>query len=262
MSNHLKIIENAVLKAGKILARDFGEVENLQVSKKGPGNFVTSADLKVERILIEELQASFPDYSILSEEAGYIKGTDERYTFIIDPIDGTSNFMHALPFFCISVGLQEKVGNKEKMIAGVVYAPALNELFTAEEGQGALMNDRRLLVSGRTGFEESLFAGYISRTDEKQRDKDMKAMEVIKAHTRMYGAAALELCYVAAGKLDGMWHCNLKPWDIAAGSIIVREARGIVSEIGGGSDYIKSGSLIASNKDLYDKLNDKLVKCY
>ena len=261
--SHLKAIEKAVIKAGKILARDFGEVENLQVSQKGPGNFVTSSDLKVERILIDQFQEMFPKYTIISEERGLIEGEDDKYTIIIDPIDGTTNFMHALPFFCISVALREKLDDGTyKIVCGVTYAPALNELFMAEEGSGAYLNDQRIEVSARNDYDDCLFAGYVAKYNGEQRKSDLQAFVKLRAQTRIIGSAALEMAYVAAGKLDGMWHCNLKLWDIAAGSLLVKESRGMISEINGGDKYLDSGNIVVANSNVFEKLRERLVQCY
>lgn len=262
MSGQLHIIEKTLIKAGKILSRDFGEVENLQVSRKGPSNFVTSADLKVEKILIEEFQKAFPSYAIMSEERGFING-NSNFTFIIDPIDGTTNFMHSIPYFCISVGLQEKLANgKTQMVAAGIYAPVLNELYLAEKGSGATVNGRKLLVSARDNIEESSFACYISKYNEIRRKQDLESLSKFITNIRILGSAAMELAFVAAGKLDGMWHCNLKPWDIAAGTLLVTEARGNVSEINGGINFIESGSIIASNSNLFEKLRGLVAPCY
>lgn len=262
MSGTLNIIEKTLLKAGKVLIRDYGEIENLQVSRKGPSNFVTSADLKVEKILIEEFQRAFPKYTILSEEKGHISG-DDKFTFIIDPIDGTTNFIHGIPYFCISVGLQEKLANgKKQMVAAGIYAPALNELYLAEKGEGATVNGRRLQVSARDNMEESSFASYISKYNPQRRQQDINSLTKFITNIRILGSAAMELAFVSAGKLDGMWHANLKPWDIAAGTLLVTEARGNVSEINGGDNFIESGSIIASNSNLFEKLRNEIAPCY
>lgn len=258
---YTKVIEAACMKAGKVIKRDFGEVENLQVSKKGPGNFVTSCDLKVEKILIEEIQKSFPKFSIVSEETGNIKGESDKITFIIDPIDGTTNFMHGIPFFAISIGVLEKTAKGNELLAGVVYNPILDEFYHAERGQGAYCNSRRLFASGRDDYDMAIFSSYIARNNEEYRKRDLHIQSQIKTHTRVIGSAAMELAYVAAGKIDGMWHHNLKPWDIAAGMILVREAKGIVSEIDGGKNSLKSGNIIAANPNIFENLRSKLQEC-
>lgn len=262
---HLRQMEDALLKAGRYLARDYGEVENLQVSRKGSGSFVTSADLKAEKIIVEELRESFPDYPIVSEEAGLIKAEKEgsKYTFILDPIDGTTNFMHGLPFFCISLALQETLPNgKKEIVEAAVYTPIFDEMYVAVKGEGAKVNNKRLKVSARNKLEDGIFAAYLAKYDKKQRACDQAALNSATLHTRILGSAALELCFVAAGKLEGMWHWGLKPWDIAAGSLIVKEARGMVSEIDGGDDYLTTGSIIATNSEIFETIRKKIQPCY
>lgn len=261
--SHLREMEKAILKAGRYLARDYGEIENLQVSRKGAGSFVTSADLKAEKIVLEELRKSFPDYCVLSEEAGFVAGADGRYTFILDPIDGTTNFMHGLPFFCVSLALQEKLPNgKTEIIAAAIYAPILDEMYLAEKGEGARVNNKRLNVSARDRLEDGVFAAYLAKYDKEQRACDQNALNSAVLHTRILGSAALELCFVAAGKLEGMWHWRLHPWDIAAGSLVVKEARGQVSEISGGQNYLETGSIIAANSNIFEKIRKKIQPCY
>jgi len=263
MAKYLKIMETACLKAGRYLKRDYGELENLQVSKKSPGNFVTSADLKAEKIVIETLQESYPNIPILSEESGKIEGNDTKLSFILDPIDRTTNFMHALPFFCVSLAMQEHKPNGEtEIVAACIYAPILDELYLAEKDEGATCNGKRITVSGRDKIEGSCFAAYLAKYDLEQRESDLQALSCTKIHTRIYGSAALELAFVAAGKLEGMWHWRLRPWDIAAGILLVKEARGIVTEIDGGGNMMNTGSILATNSELYDKISGKIAKCY
>lgn len=263
LESHLKVMETAILKAGRYLNRDYGEIENLQVSKKGAGSFVTSADLKAEKIVIEELRRSYPDYTIISEEAGTIQGENEKYTFILDPIDGTTNFMHGLPLFCVSLALAELQPNgKKEIVEAAIYAPVLDEMYLAKKNEGTRMNGKRLKVSKRDRLEESAFSAYLAKYDMEQRACDLKALGGTTLHTRMIGTAALELCLVAAGKLEGMWHWGLKPWDIAAGVLMVKEAGGMVSELNGGSDYLNSGSIIAANSEIFEKLRKKIGPCY
>lgn len=262
MKGILKTLENTILKAGKVAIRDFGEIENLQVSRKGPNNFVTSADLKVERIIIEELQKAYPSIGILSEEAGLVKGTNDKMQFILDPIDGTTNFMHGLPFFCISAALVENIGGKKQPLLAVTYAPILGDMYIAEKGGGAYCNNKRLQVSARDNIDESLFACYIAKHNQEYRQKDIDTVQKVKVNARIYGSAALELAFVAAGKLDGMWHGHLKPWDLAAGVLLVQESRGMVSEINGGTGYLDSGSIIAANSSLFEELRKRVSVCY
>jgi myo-inositol-1(or 4)-monophosphatase len=255
MSHNIKILEAAALKAGKYLSRDFGEVENLQVSKKGAGDFVTSADLKSEKIIMEELTKARPDYGFLTEESGEIKGKNPKFRWIIDPIDGTTNFMHGLPHFCISIALEEKISDtKSEIIAGVIYSPILNDLYSAEKGQGATVNNRRLKTSARSEIEDCMIAGTISSRSEDVKKFDLKNFEDLKTHHRFFGSAALDLAYVAAGKFDAMWHKNLKPWDMAAGILLVNEARGMITELDGGSNPLYNGNIIASNGVIHNSL--------
>jgi len=260
-SNLIRIMEDAVVKAGRSLVRDFGEVENLQVSKKGPGDFVTSADKKSEKILINELKKLRPSYGFLVEESGEIKGADEKYRWIIDPLDGTNNFMHGLPHFCISLALAEKTPTgKEDIIAAVIYAPAYREIYTAEKGQGAYLGNRRLSVSGRTKLDEAMIATcFKPGSDEKN---EMLAIEDMAINTRILGSAALDLTYVAAGKLDIFWHDKLMPWDMAAGILLVREARGMVTEINGDADMLVNGNIVATNSNFHEKIVSTLAKYY
>ena len=214
ISPHLNIMIKASEKASKVLIRDFGEIEKLQVSNKGPSDFVTNADIKAEKIIIEELKKAKPNYSILSEEKGSEKNKDDK-TWIIDPIDGTINFLHGIPHFAISIGL--KVNNQ--IIAGVIYDPIKDEMFYAEKDNGAYFNNQRIRVSKKTNLSECLFA-----TGEKL-DTDYKFQY------RKSGSAALDMAYVAAGRYDGYFQKNLNIWDIAAGIVILNEAGGVLNEI-------------------------------
>ena len=253
-------MEDAVFKAGRALVRDFGEIEHLQVSKKGPRDFVTSADKKAEKIIIEELQKARPSYGFLTEESGEIKGEDEKWRWILDPIDGTTNFMHGMPHFCISLALEKtEVTGKKNIEAAVIYAPILNEMFRAEMGNGAFLNDKRIVPSGRKKLDDCVIAGYL-RADAQSNDINVKPFENLPSNVRILGAAALELAYVAAGKLDGFWHAGLKPWDIAAGVLIMREARGMVTEINLGSNVMESGNILATNGFIHDNLSKILSK--
>ena len=245
----LTVMIAAARKAARALARDFGEVENLQVSRKGPGDFVTNADLRAEKILFEELSKARPGYGFLLEERGEVPGTDKSNRFIIDPLDGTSNFLHGLPHFSISVALERE----RELIAGVVYDVIKDELFWAEKGQGAYLNDRRLRVSARTALADALIVtGKFS---------DLGALGRVLAATptvRRLGSAALDLAYVAAGRIDAFWERDLKAWDFAAGAVLVREAGGYAREIDG-RDFMQTGAIIAANDKLIGPLQ-KLVK--
>src|ERR1700720_3897088 len=238
----LNVMGNAALKAARALLRDFGEVEQLQVSVKGPGEFVSAADLKAERILKTELKRARPGYAMLFEEGGAEAGSDPRHRWIVDPLDGTTNFLHGIPHFAISIGL-ERDG---EIVAGIVYEPTRDEMFRAEKGAGAYLNDRRLRVSARRQLAESLVGTGIpfgERGDHPAYASTLAAVAAATSGVRRLGAAALDLAYVAAGRLDGFWEFRLAPWDIAAGLILVREAGGYLSDLAGGHDMLSSGDV-------------------
>lgn len=252
----LTVMVAAVRKAGRALSRDFGEVENLQVSRKGPADFVSNADHRSEQILFEELSKSRPGYGFLMEERGAVEGTDKTHRWIIDPLDGTLNFLHGLPHFAISVGLERE----GELVAGVVYDVVRNEMFTAEKGRGAFMNDRRLRVAARTVLQDALVVTGVAHVNREGPGKAQFMAEYARvsdatAGVRRYGAAALDLAWVAAGRFDGYWERNLAAWDIAAGAVLVREAGGVAREVDGG-DFMKTGSIIAAN----DRLAPALAK--
>ncbi len=264
-SNIIRLMEDAVLKAGKGLIRDYGELENLQVSKKGVGDFVTSADLRAEDQLIYELQKVRPKFGVLSEERPEIIGKDGEHRFIIDPLDGTKNFMHGIPYFCITVALEKKLPTgKSEIIAAVTFAPVLNEIFWAEKGEGAYLNGRRIQVSQRRNYEEGLFIGYPwhGRRDSNAAECACRELANKTGNIRIMGSSALELAYVAAGRIDGFWHDSLKPWDIAAGVLLVKEARGVVREINGGTDMLKNGNVLATNEVMSERIHSTLSRYY
>jgi len=244
---------NTARKAARGLIRDFGEVENLQVSMKGTADFVSSADIKTERLLRQELEKARPGFGFLLEEGGEVIGSDPSHRWIIDPIDGTTNFLHGIPHFAISIGL-ERDG---EIIAGVVYEPVHDELYHAEKGGGTFLNDRRLRVSARRKLDESIFATGIPFAGRDGHQDFLttapKVMEV-SAGLRRFGAAALDMAYVAAGRCEGYWESGIKPWDIAAGIILVREAGGYVSDRNGGQDMMTLGSVVAANDQLHKTL--------
>jgi myo-inositol-1(or 4)-monophosphatase len=253
----INVMVNAAYKAAKGLVRDFGEVEQLQVSKKGPADFVSQADLRSEQVLKRELTKARPDYGLLFEEGGGGAGKDSSNRWVVDPLDGTLNFLHGIPHFAISIGV-ERDGDP---YAGVIYNPVTDELYWAEKGQGAHLNERRLRVSGRRKIEESLVgtgAPFLGHGDHPILLARAKAVMAVSAGIRRMGAAALDLAYVAAGRLDGFWEETLNPWDICAGIVLVREAGGYVSEIGGGSAMMASGSVLAANDQLHRPLGDLL----
>jgi myo-inositol-1(or 4)-monophosphatase len=251
------VMERAVRKAARSLIHDFGEVENLQISMKGPGDFVSTADHQAERILKTELAKARPGYGFLLEEGGETAG-DGKHRWIIDPLDGTTNFLHGIPHFCISVAL-ERDGN---LAAGMIYDPIKDELFHAEQGTGAFVNDRRLRVSARPSLPDSVIGTGIPFRERGNHPHYLKLLEAVMGHTagvRRMGAAALDLAYVAAGRFDGFFEIGLSPWDIAAGILIVREAGGTVTDMDGGRDMLKNGHVLATNTRLAEPLG-KLLK--
>jgi myo-inositol-1(or 4)-monophosphatase len=244
----LNVMIAAARKAGRALARDFGEVENLQVSRKGPSDFVSSADIKAEKTLFEELSKARPGYGFVMEERGVVEGTDKTNRWLVDPLDGTTNFLHAIPHFAVSIGLERE----GVLVAGVIYNVVRDELFWAEKGAGAYLNDRRLRVAARADMRDALFATGTPFLGKPGHDKALKEIGNVIAKSagiRRFGSAALDLAYVAAGRFDGYWERNLNVWDIAAGAVIVREAGGTVIEVDGG-DFMQTGSILASNASL------------
>ena len=242
ISANLNIMIKATEKASKILIRDFGEIEKLQVSKKGPNDFVTNSDLKTEKILIEELQKARPNYSIISEESGVQNNKDKKNTWIIDPIDGTVNFLHGIPHFAISIALR----SNNEIISGLTFDPIKNEMFYAEKNSGAYFNNQRIRVSKKNKINDCLFVS------------GNKIKEEIDLPLRKSGCAALDMAYVASGRYDGYFQNNLNLWDIAAGIILIKEAGGVINEI----DLLnnKNIKVIASSPDINQKLLEKLGK--
>ncbi len=249
----LNVMVNAVLKAGRGLARDFGEVENLQVSLKGPGDFVSAADRRSEETLIAELTKARPGYSFLAEESGTTGGSDNVHRWIIDPLDGTTNFLHGIPIFAISVGL-EREGT---MVAGVIYNPVLNELYVAERGSGAFLNDRRMRVAGRSHLADCVIATGIPQLNRPGQPEYLKELQTIMsqaAGVRCYGSAAMDLAWTASGRFDGYWQHGLSAWDIAAGIVIAREAGVMVTDPTGGENVLEHGSIVAGNETIHRRL--------
>lgn len=258
LSPNLNVMLRAAEKAARSLNRDFGEVENLQVSRKGPGDFVSAADKRAEQIIHDELSKARAGFGFLMEESGEHKGTDGEHRFIVDPLDGTTNFLHGIPHFCISIGL-EKNG---EMIAGLILDPVKNEVFHAEKGSGAFSGKRRLRVSARNELAISVICGgdCVRRTPEVKA-RLIKAIEKVinvTAGFRRSGSAALDLAYVAAGRYEGFWENNLAPWDTAAGTLIVREAGGAVASLKGDANPVYAEILLASNMALHNNLKDML----
>jgi myo-inositol-1(or 4)-monophosphatase len=249
----LNVMVQAALKAGKSLSRDFGEVQNLQVSLKGPGDYVSQADRKAEKIVREELLKARPTYGFLGEESEEIKGTDGAHRWIVDPLDGTTNFLHGIPLFGTSIAL-ERSG---EIVAGVVYNPATDDLFTAERGGGAFVNDRRLRVSGRKNLSDSVIGCGVPHLGGRQHGRFLVQLRHVMgevAGIRRLGAASIDLAYVAAGRFDGFWEEYLSPWDVAAGVILIKEAGGFVSDLSGGSDFVEGGSIVAGNEHIHKAL--------
>jgi len=248
----------AARKAGRHLVRDLGELENLQVSMKGPADFVSSADTRTERILIEELTRTRPGYGFLSEESGTIEGKDKTHRFIIDPIDGTTNFLHGIPHFAISIGL-ERDG---QLVSGVVFNPVTDEMYVAEKGHGAYLNDKRLRVAARKKLNETIWATgipFLGRPGHELFANELAAIMGATAGVRRFGAASLDLAYVAAGRFDGYWERNLNAWDVAAGILLVKEAGGVVTDLNGGSDALNGGQVLTANEHLHPTIL-KLLK--
>ena len=259
ISANINVIIKACEKASKTLIRDFGEIEKLQVSVKGPSDFVSSADKKAEKILINELKKSRPDYSFLSEEAGEIKSENSEYKWIIDPIDGTLNFLHGIPHFAISVALEKK----NEIICGVIYDPIKNEMFMAEKEKGSFLNNSRIRVSSRKKLRECMIITGGPKFNSKNKDLNFseykKISNYLHSPIRKMGSATLDMAYVAAGRADGFFQRNLNYWDIAAGIIIVKEAGGMIADYSGKSNYVNTGNIVATNsfinRDLIDLIN-------
>ena len=249
----LNVMTKAARRAGRTLKRDFGEVENLQVSMKGPANFVSAADRRSEEILLEELTKARPGYGFLGEEGGRREGDDKTHTWIVDPLDGTTNFLHGIPQFCISIAL-EREGT---IVAALIYNPANEELFTAERGKGAFLNDQRLRVAGRQHLSDAVVAcglPHLGRGDLGLFRREFANVQGKVAGIRRFGSAALDLAWTAAGRLDGYWERNLSPWDMAAGILLVREAGGYVADLDGKDEMLAKGHIIVGNETMQREL--------
>jgi myo-inositol-1(or 4)-monophosphatase len=253
----LNVMIKAARKAGRTLKRDFGEVEHLQVSLKGPADFVTAADRRAEETLYEELLHARPGYGFLGEEGGKREGADKTHTWIVDPLDGTSNFLHGIPHFAVSIAL-EREGT---IIAGLVYNPANDDLFTAERGKGAFLNDQRLRVAARRRLLDAVFTcglPHHGRGDLALGLKEIAAVQDKVAGLRRFGAAALDMAWVAAGRFDGYWERNISPWDVAAGIVLVREAGGYATDLDGGESPHQTGDVLAGNEMIHRELQRAL----
>jgi myo-inositol-1(or 4)-monophosphatase len=254
----MTVMVAAAEKAGRALKRDFGEVENLQVSRKGPGDFVSAADVKTEKTLVAELTKARPNFGFMLEEGGTISGADAEHRWIIDPIDGTTNFIHGIPHFAVSLALQRGA----EIIAGLVYNPVTDDLFTAEKGGGAFHNNRRLRVSARRSLDDAVIATGIPHKGRPGHDDFLAQAARVMAATagvRRFGTASLDLAFVAAGRFDGFWEMGLKPWDMAAGLLLVQEAGGFVSDLFGPGSPLDTGNVLAANADLYAPLRKTIL---
>jgi len=254
-SANVNVMVKACRKAAKILIRDFGEIENLQVSLKGPGDFVTASDKKVEKVLVNELQKARPTYSILSEEIGKITN-DESFKWIIDPIDGTANFLHGIPHFAISIGLE----HEGEIICGIIYDPIKDEMFVAEKGNGSYLNNQRMRVSSRSKLKDCIIFTGGPKKESKDRELALKEYNNFSSKVlipiRKMGSASLDMAYVAAGRCDGFWQRNLNYWDIAAGIILVKESGGFVTDFHGENEYIQNKTILVTNS----KINNEMIE--
>lgn len=255
----MNVMVQAAMKAGRSLARDYGEVQNLQVSMKGPADYVSQADRKAEEIVKNELSKARPDFGFLMEESGEIFGRDGDHRFIVDPLDGTTNFLHGIPFFAVSIAM-ERHG---QIVAGVIYNPALDELFTAERGGGVFLNDRRMRVAGRRKLEDCVIGTgipHLGRGHHGHYLVELRNVMSDVAGVRRMGAAALDLAYVAAGRLDGFWEDNLQAWDMAAGILMIREAGGFVTDKDGGQNILEKKNIVAGNEIIHGALMKAIKK--
>lgn len=255
----LNVMVQAAMKAGRSLARDFGEVQNLQVSLKGPGDYVSQADHRAEKIIHTELSRARPDFGFLMEESGEIESKDGQHRWLVDPLDGTTNFLHGIPMFAVSIALERQ----GQIVAGVIYNPATDELYTAERGGGAFLNDRRLRVAARTKLVDSVIGTGIPHLGRGRHGHYLVELRNVMSETagiRRMGAVALDLAYVAAGRLDGFWEDGMDPWDLAAGILMIRESGGFVSDKNSGQDIFSTQTIVAGNEAIHGALLKTLKK--
>ena len=261
-SGIMTILDRAVRKAAPRLRRDFNEVQQLQVSRKGPADFVSMADKRSEDAIYNELNKARPDWALLMEEGGEIAGDPSKPRFIVDPLDGTSNFLHGIPHFAITIAVEEPMPNgKREITSGIVYQPLTDESFWAEKGNGAWLMDRRLRVSARRDLSEALIATgipFLGHGDSAQWSRIFSGVAPHVAGIRRFGSAALDLAWVAAGRFDGYWESDLQPWDVAAGLLLVREAGGFVTDFRGGDRAMERNEYLAATDGLHSRLH-KLV---
>jgi len=269
LSPHMTVMQNAANKAAKRLLRDFAEVEQLQVSVKGPGDFVSQADLRSEATLKDELNKARPGFAFLMEESGMSGGDNWAWRWVVDPLDGTSNFLHGIPQWCISIALERHLPDgATEITAGMIYNPVNDEMFWAEKGGGAFLNERRLRVSGRREFKDALFATGIpfAAVSGARRLAFARTLGVLMpqvAGIRRFGAAALDMAWVAAGRFDGYWELGLKPWDMAAGLLIVREAGGFVTDPAGAESILHEAAgndIVAANPHMHARLREVVAE--
>ncbi len=254
----LNVMVQAVLKAGRGLTRDFGEVENLQVSLKGPGDFVSAADRRSDEVLIAELRKARPGYGFLTEESGTITGSDDAHRWIIDPLDGTTNFLHGIPLFAVSLALERE----GQLVAGVVFNPILNELYVAEKGSGAFFNDRRMRVAARRNLADCVVATGLPGIGRSVRDIAIPQINLMMpkiAGLRRSGSAATDLAWVASGRYDGYWENGVNPWDTAAGIVLVRESGGLVTDTAGNGDMFATNSVAAGNEVIHRAILENIA---
>jgi myo-inositol-1(or 4)-monophosphatase len=249
----MNVMVAAARKAARSLVRDFGEVEQLQVSIKGPGNFVTAADHRAEDIIFNELSRARHGYGFLMEERGEVAGADKSHRWIVDPLDGTTNFLHSIPLFAISIALERE----GQLVAGVIYNPIMDELYTAEKGKGAFLNDRRLRVAARRTLQDSVVTTGVPHRGRGGHERYVAectgAMREVSG-TRATGAACIDLAWTAAGRFDACWEHGIKPWDMAAGIVLLREAGGLVTDLRGGQAMFDSGGIAAGNSYVHKQL--------
>ena len=259
-SPHINLITRACMKASRSLIRDFGEIEHLQVSSKGPGDFVSSADKRTEKIIIEELQKAHPEYGIITEETGIINKSNIKNRWIIDPIDGTTNFLNGIPQFAISIAYEEN----NEIMCGIIFDPIKNEMFTAEKGNGAYLNNSRIRVSNKKKLSDSLLVTggpkHSSKNKEKIFSEYIEISRKILFPIRKFGSAALDLAYVACGRFDGSWHRELNYWDFAAGIVILKEAGGFIDFFENDNNIPLKKNVLASNSNIHDQLKNLINK--
>ncbi len=249
----LNVMMKAAQKAARVLKRDFGELENLQVSLKGPADFVSAADRRAEKVLKEELMTARPGYSFLGEEGGLTEGSDKSHVWYVDPLDGTTNFLHGIPHFAISIGL----ARDGALVAGLVYNPITDEMYVAEKGKGAFLNERRIRVSGRQKLTEAVIScglPHHGRGDLALFRREFSVVQEQVAGIRRFGAAALDLAFIAAGRFDAYWERELSPWDMAAGTLLVREAGGYVTDLDGKDAMFAARNIVAGNETMHSAI--------